>query len=164
MQDGYGPAAVCRRGHVASSDLRLHPTEGSRCPVCGSQLLTACPACEQRIRGEYFVSGVIAISAWSPSDFCDKCGAAFPWASWQARVWALENMLDDDDLDEPTRLRVTKLLEQVAADGEDFDLDSEKKVWGRIKDLWPALLGKAWTVAAPLITAEAKQHMGLPPS
>lgn len=164
MQDGYGEAAVCRRGHVASSDLRIDNPDGPKCPKCGAALLTTCPTCHERIRGEYFVAGVISVSAWSPSDFCDRCGAAFPWASWQARVWALENMLDEEHLDEPTRLRVRKLLESVRADGETFELEQEKKVWSRIKELWPTVAGKAWTVAAPLITAEAKQHLGLPPA
>jgi hypothetical protein len=129
--------------------------------TCGAELLTHCLSCEGAIRGEYFVSGVLTLASWSPNDFCDQCGAAFPWASWQARVWALENLLDKADLDEADRLRVQKLLAEVASDGEDFDVDREKKVWGRIKTLWPGVSEKAWSIAGPLITAEAKRQMGL---
>jgi hypothetical protein len=109
------------------------------------------------------VSGVFSVSTWSPDDFCDQCGAAFPWASWQARTWALENLLDEAELDEPTRLRVTKLLQEVAATGDSLGVDDEKKIWGRIKELWPGVAEKAWTVAGPLITAETKRQLGLPP-
>jgi hypothetical protein len=161
MYDGYGLAAVCRRGHVASSDLRISRASGPRCVDCGAALLTNCPACSKPVRGEYFVAGVISVSSWSPNDFCDQCGAAFPWASLQARVWALENLLEESDLDEANRLRVRKLLAEVANEGEDFDVDREKKVWSRIRALWPGVSDKAWSIAGPLITAEAKRQMGL---
>lgn len=106
---------------------------------------------------------MISFHEWQPQDFCDKCGAAFPWASWQARIWALENMLDEDGIDEPTRLRVSKLLSELSSEGVDIDVEGEKRIWGRIKELWPAVAEKAWTIAGPLITAEAKRQMGLPP-
>lgn len=161
MQDGYGQASIGRRGHAASSDLRITQPSGPRCVTCGAQLLTHCPGCSQPLRGEYFVAGVISVSSWSPNDFCDQCGAAFPWVSLQARVWALENLLDESDLDEADRLRVRKLLDEVAGEGEDFDVDREKKVWGRIRTLWPGVSEKAWSIAGPLITAEAKRQMGM---
>ncbi len=161
VQDGYGQASVCRRGHVASSDLRITQPSGPRCVTCGAELITHCPSCRRPIRGEYFAAGVLTSHVWSPNDFCDQCGSALPWASWQARVWALENLLDGAELEEAARLRVQKLLEEVASEGEDFDVDREKKVWGRIKALWPGVSDKAWSIAGPLITAEAKRQMGL---
>src|ERR1700719_4061598 len=91
VYDGYGVAVVCGRGHVATADTRLHGADGDRCPVCGATLLSNCPACASPIRGEYFVSGVIVVSAWTPAEFCHVCGSAFPWASWRSRVLELEN-------------------------------------------------------------------------
>jgi hypothetical protein len=153
---------VCRRGHVASYDLRFRAPEGSRCTTCGAKLLRNCPGCGQRIRGDLFVPGVIVAVEWTPDEFCDRCGAAFPWASWQARIWALENMLDEEELDEADRLRIIGVLNDIAERGESFDKNEEQKAWGRVKELWPSLGEKAWTIAAPLITAEVKRKLGLP--
>jgi hypothetical protein len=46
------------------------------CPKCGAAVLTACPNCGLRIRGDYFVPGVIAVSTASRPSFCDGCGSA----------------------------------------------------------------------------------------
>jgi hypothetical protein len=71
-------------------------------------------------------------------------------------------MLDEGDLDEADRSPVSKLLEEVASEGADFDVEREQKVWGRIRDLWPPITERARTIAGPLITAEAKQKLGPP--
>jgi hypothetical protein len=48
-------------------------------------------------------------------------------------------MLEEVDIEEADRLRVCKLLGEVASVGEGFDVVHEQKVWGGIGDLWPAL-------------------------
>src|SRR5438552_2159877 len=43
---GYRPAAVCRRGHVATADLQLSPDlASSSCRECGAEILRRCPEC-----------------------------------------------------------------------------------------------------------------------
>ena len=161
MSGEYHPALVCRRGHVESwwgSLLTAEPSK--RCPERGSVILTGCPACGHRIRGG-------PISGYEhpdhPPEFCDDCGTPFPWASRRARIYELENRLDEDEtLDDATRLRIRDTLEQLAED-EDPDPATEKERWSRVKKLWPSVATTGQGVLATILTAELKQHMGLPP-
>jgi hypothetical protein len=100
----YRPAAICRRGHVQTIDL-THSEVGERCPTCGAKVLTACPTCQARIRGHYHIPGVVHLdSGYTPHRFCDSCGKPFPWLDRQGRIFELENMLDDEDLDDADEL------------------------------------------------------------
>jgi hypothetical protein len=50
------------------------------------------------IRGRYYVPGVIGVGhEYHPPDFCEDCGAPFPWLSRQGRIYHHENMLDKED-------------------------------------------------------------------
>ena len=163
MQDGYGEALVCRRGHVASRDVRLTGPEGAKCTVCGADILSRCSSCDSPIQGEYFVSGVISFSDWSPADFCHVCGALFPWSTWGSRVLALENVAEKAGLDAATKMRLTKVLRELAEDGESFDVASEVSVWSRVLDLWPGVVdSESWPLAYPLISNRAKLALDLP--
>lgn len=162
MEDGYGTAAVCRRGHVASNDLRLSATHATRCTECGSDLVYQCLACGTPVRGEYFVGGVISFATWGPQDFCHACGDPLPWASWSSRLTALDNVAEHADLDPATRRRVASVLEEIGRDGEGYDLASEVAAWTRLVDLWPGVRSPAaWRYAAPLISQRAKAQMDL---
>lgn len=79
---GYRPAAICRRGHVASTDIQLSPELAStKCGTCGAKILPACPECNNSIRGRYYVPGVLGVGyEYSPPDFFEDCGAPFPLA------------------------------------------------------------------------------------
>jgi hypothetical protein len=104
-QDGsyHLGSAICRRGHVETDYLRPSTSGPVRrsgagvaqnCLKCGATVLTACLNCDLRIRGDYFVPGVIAVSTASRPSFCDGCGSAFPWATREERIFELENLLD----------------------------------------------------------------------
>jgi hypothetical protein len=160
MTDDYEAALVCRRGHVESWWSSVRKAPPARCAECGSPILSACPECGHRIRG-----------GWSSgyheperlSDFCDKCGAPYPWASRRARIYELENRLDDDEtLDDATRLRIRDELDQLAED-DGSDPTSEKERWTRVKKLWPNVATVGQTVLTTILTAELKRQMGLPP-
>jgi hypothetical protein len=109
---GYRPAAICRRGHVASTDIQLSPQlASSMCGTCGAEILRACPECNNMIRGRYYVPAVIGVGyEYSPPDFCEDCGAPFPWLSRQGRIYLLENMLDEEAIDGASRLEVQEQL------------------------------------------------------
>lgn len=94
-------AAICRRGHVET--YYLNPSRPARaiaenCPTCGARVLTACPHCDLRIRGDLHVPGVIGFSPDTRPSFCDGCGSAFPWATREERIYELENLLDEEDM------------------------------------------------------------------
>ena len=135
----YVPAAVCRRGHVATSDATLIEF-GERCSDCGARILTQCPACDHRIRGDYKTPGVISAGgSYDPPKFCDNCGAPFPWVGRQERIWELQNLLDEDEaLDEATRLWVEEQLQAVIA-SDPTDEKEQKRLWNGIAQHAPRL-------------------------
>lgn len=142
MEDSYGAAAVCRRGHVRSSDLRLStPGKGMNCEECGAPILQRCPTCNARILGELFVQGVLTVSSWTPNDFCDQCAAPMPWAAWRSRVWHVANQAGKMTTDGRAQLRVEELFGELAARGLELDLDEEVTTWAVILDLVPSLRG-----------------------
>ncbi len=168
--DRYYPALVCRRGHVETwmyePDKATYPMVHEpdheypkMCADCGSLLLSACPACGARIRG--------AARGWlSPqqvlSDFCDVCGTPYPWASRQARIYQLEDLLDEDpEIDEAVRLRVRAQLRDLAGDQGD-DEAGEREQWVRVKQMWPGVAQAGLSVLTTVLTAEMKRALGLP--
>jgi hypothetical protein len=98
-----------------------------------------------------------------PSDFCDYCGAPHPWASRQARIFELENLLDQDDsMDEPTRLKVREQLEVLARDPS-ADTATEAERWATVKKLWPNVVDAGQTILVSVVTSEVRRTFGLPP-
>jgi hypothetical protein len=135
----YKPAAVCRRGHVATSDVELSPElASSRCRTCGDEILRDCPKCGRFIRGRYQVPGVIGGGqSYKPPDFCEDCGAPFPWLSRRGRIYLLQNVLDDSDIDEASKLRAREQLEALL--NPDLDEDEERRLWERFKKAAPTV-------------------------
>lgn len=161
----YAQAAVCRRGHVQTRDTQYGEVTEC-CPRCGAKVLTTCPACNHRLRGDYVVPGVISASSKKPplSSFCDSCGSALPWADRKARIYELQNTLDDAELDSATELAIREQLEALT----NADLDEADQItrWQRIKSAAPDLFGKITThpVFVQVASAEARKQLGLPPA
>jgi hypothetical protein len=130
----YRAAAVCRRGHAAKNGIM--PGEGypvdTKCTKCGATVLTACTSCGLRIQGRHFVPGVIG-ATWSRPSFCDGCGAAHPWATREERIFELENILDEEDIDEADRLFIQERLRDLR-ESELLDEKREKQLWTQIRD------------------------------
>ena len=79
-QPYYEVAQICLNGHVITSIAQRHPElKKLRCPTCGEQTITHCPDCNQPIKGDYFVPGVVDFSAYHKSAYCDSCGQPYPW-------------------------------------------------------------------------------------
>lgn len=140
----YRPAAVCRRGHVQTSDVQFGEY-GKRCPRCGAEVMLACDSCGARIRGDYYVPGAIGLSNYKPPDFCDNCGNAHPWVGRQGRIYELQNRLDSEQLDPADLLTVHEQLEVLLS--ADLDEDEQRRRWARVKKLAPQL----WESSQPLI-------------
>jgi hypothetical protein len=156
----YDSAAVCRRGHVFTAHIERAAEVANRCVTCGAPILTECPACKERIRGlPSNVSGV-----YRPPSFCDRCGGAFPWATRQARIYELMNMLDEEELDAATELAVREQLDALAAADAD-DAEQEPR-WERVRRLAPTFWAKsgAQQIITTLVLAEARARLGLPPA
>lgn len=117
------------------------------------------------IRGHYVIPGVFGFgSQYEAPDFCADCGAPFPWASRQARIYELMNILDEEKLDAATELAVREQLQALT----DADLEDEEQEgrWERVKRLAPSLWANsgAQQIITSLILGEARQKLGLPPA
>lgn len=159
----YMPAAVCRRGHVDVIDASLK-APSSHCSTCGAEVLTGCSSCGHRIRGRYRVPGVIGGGSYSPPSFCDGCGSPFPWAGRKARVYQLQNLLDEEELDSAAELVVREQL-QALLDPDLDDADQARR-WKRVKAAAPGFLDRAATqpIVQSLLSAWLKQELHLPPT
>jgi hypothetical protein len=103
--------------------------------------------------------GDLPTETWERPDFCHECGAAFPWADRQARIYELQNKLDREQLDEGTRLKVREQLDALA----DPDLNEEEAVrrWDRVHELAPGLWERGQGIITDLATAYMKTKLGL---
>jgi hypothetical protein len=93
-------------------------------------------------------------------DFCDACGSALPWASRQARLWELENRLEEStDLSEPDRLTLREQIEAL----QQSDLPEEEQVerWTRIKKVAPSLLDTGRSIFVSVTSAYVQQKLGV---
>jgi hypothetical protein len=90
MIEGYDVAQVCPNGHVANSSTRNAPEDNKdHCEHCGEKTITACPQCQNPIRGLYW--GEMSLGNYRPPAYSSKCGQAFPWT--QARIEAAVDFL-----------------------------------------------------------------------
>jgi hypothetical protein len=156
-------SVVCRRGHRESAylDPRKSRHIPEMCPKCGARLLIACPECGLRIRGDYFVPGVVGFATPDLSSFCDGCGAAFPWATREERIFELENLLDEEEIDEADLTVIHDHLERLR-DAAMSDGD-ERAAWEIIKRRAGAALnsGPVRRVVEGLASAAIRQQLGL---
>jgi hypothetical protein len=110
------------------------------------------------IRGDYYVPGFIGGGNYTVPDFCDLCGAPFPWASRQARLWQLENLLDDQDVSDADRLEIHEQVEALRAG--DLPESEQAERWQRIKRLSPSLIGSGQKIVVSAVTAAIQKSSG----
>ncbi|MBL8775336.1 MAG: DUF2321 domain-containing protein [Acidimicrobiales bacterium] len=157
----YSEACVCRRGHVYVTDTsRMPPSD--HCETCGAMLITHCVDCDEALRGLSAPPGKMVAykSPYDPPSFCFNCGGPFPWASRQARLWELENRLDEEaGLTEADRLTIHEQLEDLRS-GELSDEEATER-WQRLHDVAPGALAKAVKVVETVATAYTMKKLGL---
>jgi hypothetical protein len=130
----YDTAQICTRGHVITSYLVSQP-QGSQkfCKTCGSPTITTCQVCNENIRGEYHVPGVISFFPYSVPDFCHGCGSAYPWTVAKSR--ATKELSDKIYPDEPSHvhgLRRTQMQADDASGDELSKLMGEENIWRKV--------------------------------
>lgn len=159
----YRGAAYCRRGHPEETGLSPQDwgVAATSCPICGAPVISACPNCGLRIRGKFQKPNTMVAQIDRP-DFCDECGSAFPWASRQARIYELENLLDQEEIDEADRVVVMDHLRRLREEDGLGEKD-EQATWRVIS----ARAGKALrservkNVLEGLISAGIRSQIGL---
>lgn len=131
-------ALVCKRGHVARASVSVREpvdNKDEKCSGCGAPVLLGCPGCGQRIRGWYY--GVMDMT-YTPPKFCDGCGMAMPWATRKERIYELENILDQAEINEGERLFISERLRELH-DMDGSDLKKQAKIWqamGKISSIF----------------------------
>jgi hypothetical protein len=76
------------------------------------------------------VPGVIGVSAGSRPSFCDGCGSAFPWATREERIFELENLLDEEDIEEADRVVIQDQLQRLS--NAELTEKDERQAWSVI--------------------------------
>jgi len=153
----YESAAICRRGHVVTTDTSDSGEIAARCSKCGAEVLTSCPNCGHRLRGFHVIPGVIHGDYERPN-FCDNCGAPHPWVGREERLYELENIMERDEaLDEATKMWLRERIEALH-NIDTMDTRAQRAAWQEIKDhakpLWDNPV--AHSLIASLLTEAVK--------
>ncbi len=111
----YDVAQICKNGHLINSHAHSNQESNQKaCTECGQSTYTACPDCNQPIRGcrhvdrEEFVSGNSITGEYKtrietycqkvpykiPS-YCHNCGQPYPWTA--AKLEAAKLLIEEDD-------------------------------------------------------------------
>ena len=132
------------------------------CPRCGADVLTRCRQCGLRIRGSYYVPNVIGFRPTPVPAFCDGCGGAHPWATRTQRLFELQNILDQEDVDDADRLWVEEQLERLRRDSGGLTEKQEREIWAGIKRRAPGLFtGTGRAVVSGVVSAAIKIAIGM---
>lgn len=92
-------------------------------------------------------------------DFCHHCGAPSPWASRQARLYELENILDEQELSDADRLVVQEQLQALRE--PDVPEEEQQERWLRIKNLAPGVINAGGRIVETVVSATIKGQLGL---
>jgi hypothetical protein len=160
----YQGAAICRRGHTETQHINPTGPEtdlAENCTTCGARVLTACPVCDLRIRGKRYSPNVVSLVAASRPSFCDGCGVAYPWATREERIFELENLLDEQQVDEADRVVIQDQLARLRS--ASLTEKEERQVWETIKNRGGSALtsGPVQRVLEGLVSAAIRAQLGL---
>lgn len=161
--------AYCKRGHLASGTvisvkgrMDLNGPVDKFCAQCGAGVILGCSECSAP-----FPAPAGFTTNMDPDPFCRQCGSPQSWTSREKRVLQLANLLEDENLDEATRLAATEAIAELAEpvtgdEASDSELeDRQVAATGRLKSLAPG----AWEFLSPvvqsLVTDAVKRRAGL---
>ncbi len=142
---------------MLSNGIDLDDEVPAHCDTCGARVLSSCEQCGHRLKGRPVG---VSMPVASP-DFCDNCGAPHPWLSRQGRIYLLQGLLDDEQLDPATELEVREQLEELTS--PELDEDEQRVGWERIRKLAPAFWESSGvrTVLESVVSAGIKASLGL---
>ena len=156
----YETAEVCPNGHHTTASVETSPERRSRfCPKCGEATFTKCEKCEGRIRGHYYVPGVVAFSKWTPPNYCHDCGQPYPWTT--LRLTTAKAMADEiDELSPQDREVLKQSLSDLGRDSPRTDLAVTR--YSKLRKKMGATAASAFDkVVGALATAAVKTTLGI---
>jgi hypothetical protein len=83
-----------------------------------------------------------------------------PWATREDRIYQLENILDEQELDQASRLQVLEALEQLKE--TNLPEKDQKRLWTIIQKAAPGLINSGSVIVKTIVEAEIRQRLGLP--
>jgi hypothetical protein len=109
-------ALVCEKGHLVNGSFLDFPAENTKfCEKCGAINITKCPSCNESIRGNYHIPGILGGGIRTPPDFCHNCGKPYPWT--KELIEAANRAIDKaQELDDEEKEDFVKAIEQVRGD------------------------------------------------
>jgi hypothetical protein len=148
----YYTAEVCHGGHPTTSRVETSPESRQKfCSRCGEPTITACPGCNEPIRGSYEVPGVGFLSGYHAPAYCQECGKPFPWT--EARLRAARELVDlERDLDAEQARQVKADLSTIATDSP-----AAKVAATRLSRLWSRVSGPLKDATVEIATEAAKK-------
>lgn len=80
----YDTMQVCRkRGHRITSQFDSCPQfRREFCSTCGSKTIYKCEECGVKIKGEYYVEGILDFTKTPVPFNCHSCGGDYPWRNY----------------------------------------------------------------------------------
>jgi len=135
---------VCLNGHLITDNYYTSPEfRKAYCAKCGEKTITKCPNCNNEIKGDYHVPGVVVLSSSSTPvpDICEYCGQDFPWRDKKKK---LKEAVQEKDLNPVLLIKqicdrfhlVVKQIRQRHNDRDTIDVKDEYDV----QDLLHSLL------------------------
>lgn len=99
MSSYYG-ASICKNGHVLD---KFDANKQKFCSTCGSDVISACPQCNNSIRGLMKLNyAYVGVRDYPRPDYCHTCGKPYPWTELAIKNASL---LIQEEFDLPEQLK-----------------------------------------------------------
>ena len=114
----YRTAQICWNGHMITDSADVCPDlVSSFCSDCGAETTTNCSKCNEMIRGDYHVEGVLSVGHRTPvPKYCHNCGVPYPWTD--SKLQAARDLADElDELSPEDRERLKGTFSDLSKEG-----------------------------------------------
>jgi hypothetical protein len=133
----YRTAQICLNGHVINDSADEHTERNQKfCSLCGQPTIMNCPNCNEKIRGCYYVPGVLKSWKYSAPAFCYNCGKPYPWTDEKLKA-ANELIAEDEQLSQSEKETLALALPDIISETPRTQLAATK---------FKKLIGKAVSV------------------
>jgi hypothetical protein len=104
MKEGFDTAQICLNGHLINRCAVLIPIDNKKfCQKCGVKTITACPKCNEYIKGEYHYPNQTKPDLhYVIPKCCDNCGNPYPWT--ETMIKCASELIGFSDKIEPSEL------------------------------------------------------------
>ena len=149
------PSICEREGHVQSRDISLVPA-WPFCKDCGAKNTSQCLSCDAVIHGTMGRHP----GPYNPPSFCHECGAGYPWTA--RRIRSAQQVILESDSSPEAKDVANSLPDLVTPSEGSNSAIARVKFW--MARAAPTVARAIWELMWPIISAEARAKLGIPPS